>query len=162
MSNALFVINRLRDAHARRAVVPSPSALDPTFDLASAYAIEAEFVRVRAAEGHHAVGVKVGFANRAVWRALKLETVVWAHMYDDTVHAADDGHASLALDHFTSPKIEPEIIFRLGSPLAPGLDAAGALALVESMSLGFEIIDCVYPDWKFRPTSWRASGFTPG
>jgi 2-oxo-3-hexenedioate decarboxylase len=156
MSSAFFVISRLREAHARRALVPSPSALDPELDLGSAYEIEREFVRIRAAEGHRAVGVKVGFANKAVWRALKLETVVWGHMYDDTVHFAEGGHASLALNRFTSPKIEPEIIFTLRSPLAAGLDAAGALASVESMSLGFEIIDCVYPDWKFHPVDFVA------
>ena len=30
------------------------------------------------------VGRKVGFANKAMWRVLKLDTLVWAHMYDDT------------------------------------------------------------------------------
>ena len=37
------------------------------------------------AAGHRTVGRKVGYANKAVWRVLKLETLVWAHMYDDTV-----------------------------------------------------------------------------
>ena len=39
------------------------------------------------------VGRKVGFANKAVWRVLKLETLVWAHMYDDTVRYADRNDA---------------------------------------------------------------------
>ena len=30
-------------------------------------------------------------------------------------------------------------------------------ARVESIALGFEIIDCVYPDWKFTPIDFVAS-----
>ena len=45
--------------------------------------------RRRVAAGHRVVGVKVGYANKAVWRVLKLETLVWASMYDDTVRFAE-------------------------------------------------------------------------
>jgi hypothetical protein len=31
-----------------------------------------------------------GYANKAMWRALKLDTLVWAHMYDDTVRYATE------------------------------------------------------------------------
>jgi 2-keto-4-pentenoate hydratase len=62
-----------------------------------------------------------------------------------------------------APKIEPEIIVGL-RPDAPRLfnsiengDAAGALAACEWMALGFEIIDCGYPDWKFQPSDFVAS-----
>ena len=43
------------------------------------------WLRRRAAAGHRVVGVKAGYANKAVWRALKLETLAWASMYEDTV-----------------------------------------------------------------------------
>ena len=50
---------------------------------------------MRRAAGHKTVGVKVGYANKAMWRVLKLDTLVWAHMYDDTVQsrAGERGHA---------------------------------------------------------------------
>src|SRR4051812_24316019 len=70
---------------ARRSDVTLPSARDGSFGLDAAYAVERELSRRRRAEGHAAVGRKVGYANKAVWRALKLETLVWADMYDDTV-----------------------------------------------------------------------------
>ena len=34
---------------------------------------------------------------------------------------------------------------------------AAVLDCVESIALGFEIIDCVYPDWKFTPIDFVAS-----
>ena len=91
-----------------------------SFDLAAAYAVEAELVRLRRAAGRTTVGRKVGFANKAMWRVLKLETLVWAHMYDDTVQYAENGAASLSLARMCSPKIEPEIVFKLKKPLASG------------------------------------------
>ena len=149
---------RLRDAYATRQPAPTPSSEDPAFDLAVAYAVERELVRMRRESGHEAIGRKVGFANKAVWRALKLETLVWAHMYDDTVHYAVNGAATLPIARMYAPKIEPEIVFKLRAPLADGgADAAAVLAAVEWIALGFEIIDAVYPDWKFQPADFVAA-----
>ena len=101
-------------AYASGQVIPQPpSARDPAFDLPAAYAVEAELARLRRADGHVSVGRKVGYANKAVWRMLKLDTLVWAHMYDDTVRYAVDGVATLSLEHPIAPKIEPEIVFKL-------------------------------------------------
>jgi 2-oxo-3-hexenedioate decarboxylase len=148
----------LAAAYASRSAMSAPSEHDPGFDLASACAVELEFVRMRRASGRATVGRKVGFANRAMWRVLKLDTLVWAHMYDDTVHYANGGHASLAIGRMCSPKIEPEVVFKLKQPLAAdGLDAAAVLDAVEWLALGFEIIDCVFPDWKFTPADFVAA-----
>src|SRR5215470_8731334 len=149
---------RLRDAYAARQPSPTPSSEDPAFDLAAAYAVERELARLRAETGHRTIGRKVGYANKAMWRALKLETLVWAHLYDDTVHRVTGGEATLAIGRMYSPKIEPEIVFKLKSPLADVRgDAAAALAGVEWLALGFEIIDTVYPDWKFQPADFVAA-----
>ena len=147
----------LIDAYSTRDVVPPPSARKPGFDLAAAYAVEAELVRLRRAEGWTPVGRKVGYANKAVWRALKLETLVWAHMYDRTVRYAQDNAASLEVGRFSAAKIEPEIVFKLRRPLGEAADAAAALDAVEWVALGFEIIDCVYPEWKFQPADFVAA-----
>jgi 2-oxo-3-hexenedioate decarboxylase len=120
------------------------------FDLDTAYAMESEIMRLRASAGHAAVGRKVGFANKALWRILKLETVVWAHMFEDTVQHAEQGAAELSISHLRAPKIEPEIVMQLRDP-------AAGLAGVEWVALGFEIVDCPYPDWKFTPVDFVAA-----
>lgn len=134
-----------------------PSSRVPGFDLDAGYSVEAELVRMRRASGRTTVGRKVGYANKAVWRALKLDTLVWAHMYDDTVQYADAGAAALTIRHMCSPKIEPEIVFKLRTPLDGASDPAAVLRHVESIALGFEIIDCVFPDWKFQPADFVAA-----
>ena len=144
---------------ARRTDLVPPSSRDAAFDLAAAYAVEAALVRRRRASGHATVGRKVGFANKAVWRVLKLETLVWASMYDDTVHFAQHNTATLDASRMCSPKIEPEIVFKMReAPAAETTDAASVLGAVEWLALGFEIIDCVYMDWKFQPADFVATG----
>jgi len=141
-----------------REIEVPPSARDAGFDLAAAYAVEAELAQLRQAGGHATVGRKVGFANKALWRALKLDTLVWAHMYDDTVRYAENGMAAIPVEHMHSPKIEPEIVFRLKKPIGTeDRDPAAILAAVDWLALGFEIVDCVFPDWKFTPPDFVAA-----
>ena len=148
----------LAAAYASRSPTTAPSERYPGFDLASAYAVESEYVRMRRGSGRTTVGRKVGFANKAMWRALKLETLAWAHMYDDTVHYAVGGHAPVTVGRMFSPKIEPEVVFKLKQPLTGGgQDAAAVLETVEWLALGFEIIDCVFPDWRFAPVDFVAA-----
>jgi 2-oxo-3-hexenedioate decarboxylase len=125
--------------------------------VADGYAVERELTRRRRAAGQSTVGRKVGYANKAMWRALKLDTLVWAQMYDDTVHYSTHGLATLALDRMLAPKVEPEIVFKLKAPLAGGEVEPAVLAAVEWIALGFEIIDCVFPDWKFQPADFVAA-----
>jgi 2-oxo-3-hexenedioate decarboxylase len=147
-----------RARQARRSDVAPPSGRGVAFDLDAAYAVERELSRWRRADGRTVVGRKVGYANKAVWRALKLETLVWADMYDDTVRQAPQNDATLSAAPLVAPKIEPEIVFRLKSAVPPVLtEAAAVLEHVEWIALGFEIIDCVYQDWKFQPADFVAS-----
>jgi len=160
----------LRAYDAGTAIAVPPSARDASFGLDAAYAVEAELVRLRRASGRRTAGRKVGFANKAMWRILKLDTLVWAHMYDDTVHVAAGNAGAFPAATRVSPRLEPEIVFKLRAPLpaggdatAPAPSAADALAAIEWMALGFEINDCVFPDWKFTPADFVAAlGFHVG
>jgi len=158
MIDASTAAARIRGAFAARETIAPFSSDDPAFDLAAAYAVERELVRLRRAEGRRTVGRKVGFANKAVWRVMKLDTLVWASMYDDTVRFATGGAATLSTASMIAPKIEPEIVFKLASPIGGDTaDPAAVLGAVEWIALGFEIIDCPYPDWKFQPVDFVAA-----
>jgi 2-keto-4-pentenoate hydratase len=145
-------------AHASGQIVQAlPSSRDPSFDLSTAYAVEAEVARLRRASGRATVGRKVGFANKALWRVLKLETLVWAHMYDDTVRYAHNNVASLSLKNTCSPKIEPEIVFKMKRTVSEDeVGPAAVLEAVEWLALGFEIIDCNFAAEKFQPADFVA------
>lgn len=158
MTDSRTLAEELAAAYASKTLVPPPTTREGGLDLATAYAVERELVRMRSLQGRHTVGVKVGFANKAMWRVLKLDTLVWAHMYDDTVrYANSDNGAEVSIGKMVQPKIEPELVFKLRTAVPDGADAAGALGAVEWIALGFEIIDSVYPDWKFTPVDFVAS-----
>ncbi|HEY6301861.1 MAG TPA: hypothetical protein VIX14_02235 [Terriglobales bacterium] len=151
----------VRSAYETGEMIPIPPSERPGFDLNAAYEVEATLKQFREDGGNRAVGRKVGYANKAMWRVLKLETLVWAHMYDDTVHYSDRNSATLALAHPHSLKIEPEIVFGLKSPITVEggevPDASAALASTDWLAVGFEIIDCPYPRWQFQPSDFVAS-----
>ena len=151
----------LLSAYETGEMVAIPPSARPGFDLDRAYEVESVLKQFREAAGHRAVGRKVGYANKAMWRALKLETLVWAHMYDDTVHQSDSNTSTLTLAHPLALKIEPEIVFGLKQPIvangAEPLGASTALAFADWLAVGFEIIDCPFPEWRFQPSDFVAS-----
>jgi 2-oxo-3-hexenedioate decarboxylase len=152
------ITHELMSAYVAGSKVAAPPSQRPGFNLDAAYAVEAELKNLREAEGHKAVGRKVGYANKAMWRVLKLETLVWAHMYEDTVHFSNSNSATLTLPKARSLKIEPEIVFGIKEQVTGGKpDANTALAAVEWLAMGFEIIDCPFLDWKFEPSDFVAS-----
>ena len=160
MTNAdvTAIARELMTAYETGAMLPAPLSSRPGFDLDAAYAVENTLKRWREESGHKSAGRKVGYANKGMWRILKLDTLVWGHMYDDTVRHAEDNSAKLHIAHPRSLKIEPEIMFGMKGPItSPTSDAAAALVAVDWIALGFEIIDCPYPDWKFQPSDFVAS-----
>jgi len=157
-NNIDALAQELLSAYETGQMIPVPPSARPGFDLNAAYAVEAALKRSREARGRRAVGRKVGYANKAMWRLLKLETLVWAHMYDDTVHYSQNNSATLTLAHARSLKIEPEIVFGLKQAItAENLDATAALEATEWLAMGFEIIDCPFPEWQFQPSDFVAS-----
>jgi 2-keto-4-pentenoate hydratase len=152
--------HELLAAHAAaEPIAVPPTSRDAGFDLAAAYQVEQRIVALRKQAGHAVRGLKVGFANKAIWRALKLETLVWGHVYDDTVHMAGGNRAEYRLKPSYAPRIEPEIVLAWKRPIeAAGLDAVTVLREhVDWIALGFEIVDCPFPDWKFSPVDFVAA-----
>src|SRR5271156_6346517 len=156
--DAEALARELFSAYKTGGMIEIPPSARPGFDLNTAYDVEATLKEFRETAGHRAVGRKGGYANKAMWRVLKLETLVWAHMYDDTVHYSSGNTADLSLPRARSLKIEPEIVFGLKHPITgESADATAALQAVDWVALGFEIIDCPFPEWKFQPSDFVAS-----
>lgn len=156
--DAKSLAQELLDVYDTGGSLAPPSSRDPEFDLNTAYETEAAFAALRESANRKKAGWKVGYANKAMWRVLKLDTLVWARMYDDTVHFASGGAADYLLPPHNSLKIEPEIVFHLKDPITgTGLDAAAALGCADWLAIGFELIDCPFPDWQFKPADFVAA-----
>ena len=68
-ANALA--SEIFSAYTEGGIIAPPSTRYEDFDLAAAYEVEAEFKKLRSRDSKP-VGLKVGYANKAVWRAMKL------------------------------------------------------------------------------------------
>ncbi len=137
--------------------IDNPST-NSSFSLAEAYKLAHELNKLQLAQGKTLAGRKIGISNRAAWPTLGLSDIVWGYVYTDTVMQASDNHFSLSLAGYQQPKLEPEIVFGLKAPLpSNSRNAAELLESVEWMALGFEVVQCPYPDWKFKPADLVAT-----
>jgi 2-oxo-3-hexenedioate decarboxylase len=124
----------------------------PDFDLAASYRVAAEITRLRRERGETTVGRKIGFTNPNIWAQYGVHAPIWAHVYDRTLEFAEDNRAVVSLHGTIRPRLEPELAFRLARPLAAHVtDPAQILQHVEWVAASFEIVDCHFADWKFRP-----------
>ncbi len=146
----LAVARELLDAHDQAKLIASIAAREPDFDLDAGYLVAAELMRVRRERGVRSVGRKTGFTNRSIWALYGVGAPMWAHVYDDSVSYARDGKASVSLAGTVSPRMEPEILFKLRAPVPVGCeDAEQLLAAVEWYAHSVEIVHSHF-DWKFK------------
>lgn len=148
--DAVAVAHEIADAYSTGTQL-TPFSAREGFDLSAGYAVEAELTRRRVLDGHKVIGRKLAFANDAVWAKLKIDTVAWGAMYEDTVLHADTTTAITPVPFIYSPKLEPEIIFKLKQPIdSEFTNPTAIMQAVEWICLGYEIVDCPYVDWKFQ------------
>jgi 2-oxo-3-hexenedioate decarboxylase len=101
------------------------SARLSTFDLDDAYRVTAEIRQMREMRGEMPVGRKIGFTNRSVWAEY---APIWGYVYDRTVHNLAEIGDTFSLVGLAEPRIEPEIVFKLASAPASGMDETALLA----------------------------------
>jgi 2-oxo-3-hexenedioate decarboxylase len=119
------------------------------FGLDAAYAVTAAVRRLRVARGERPVGRKIGFTNRTIWAEYGVYAPIWGDMYDTTVMtlAASGGAVNVAA--LAEPRIEPEIAFGLARAPEPGMDETALLGCIEWVAHGFEIVQSLFPGWRF-------------
>ena len=144
------VARELLHAHDHARLIASYAAGDASFDLDAAYQVAAELMRVRRSRGCREIGRKIGFTNRSIWALYGVDAPMWAHVYDDTVSWARDGRAEVSLAGTVSPRMEPEILFKLRAPVPVGCDdAEQLLRSAEWYAHSVEIVHSHF-DWKFK------------
>ena len=129
------------------------------FDLAAGQAVAARVMEMRETRGEQVAGWKIGFTNRNIWAEYGASAPIWGPMYTTTVFDMAGGSAEFEAAGFAEPRIEPEIILRISSPPAPGMDEAQLLECIDGVAHGFELVASIFPDWKFMaPDTFAAFG----
>lgn len=120
----------------------------PELDLATGYEVQDRNLEARLARGETLVGVKLGLTSKAKQTRMGVDVPLVAWLTDVMILAAGDPVPQPRLIH---PRIEPEIVFVMGERLqGPGITCARAMAAVDSVWGGAEIIDSRYRDFKFK------------
>ena len=113
------------------------------------------------AEGARAVGRKIGFTNRTIWAQYGVYAPIWGHVFDRSVRELANV-AALPLKPFSEPRIEPEIVFGLGSPPSADMDETALSDCIAWVALGFEIVQSIFPGWKFAASDTIAANGVHG
>jgi 2-keto-4-pentenoate hydratase len=102
------------------------------------------------------VGRKIGFTNRNIWSIYDVDGPIWGPMTKSSVSFFDSNFLKVDLSQFCEPRIEPEIIVCLKQKPKNGFD--NPEIYLDWIAPGFEIVDSIYPNWKFSLTDAIASG----
>jgi 2-oxo-3-hexenedioate decarboxylase len=120
----------------------------PELDLDTGYEIQDLNLEARLARGETLVGVKLGLTSKAKQQRMGVHVPFVAWLTDAMILPMGDPVPQSRLIH---PRIEPEIVFVMGDRLeGPGVSCATAMAAVDSVWAGAEVIDSRYQDFKFK------------
>jgi 2-oxo-3-hexenedioate decarboxylase len=146
------IADRILAAAAAAVSIPPITDGRRDFGLDDAYRVAAEVTARRIARGERPVGWKVGFTNTTIWDEYGVHAPIWGPMFNTTVAVADpeQGATSCAIGHLVEPRIEPEIALRLSAPPHLDMKEPELLACVDSVAHGFEIVQSIFPGWRFR------------
>jgi 2-keto-4-pentenoate hydratase len=142
-------------ADARRAGeshAPITSTVD--LSLADAYAIQRAGTAMRLSRGERVVGWKLGYTSLAMRVQMGIDEPNFGPLTDAMLVRSGDAVSEVLMQ----PRVEPEIGLRFARPLTGAETVADVLAAVEDAFAVLEVVDSVYPGYRFRLEDNTADG----
>lgn len=153
-------VEALRAAERTRCPIEPLTKRLPDLGPAEAYAIQLTNVRERLAAGATVRGHKVGLTSQAMQEMLGVGEPDYGHILD-TMLVPDGGAVSVG--RFLQPRVEIEIAFLLGRPLAgASVGVAEVLAATAAVAPAIEIIDSRIADWRITLVDTIADNASSG
>ena len=119
----------------------------PAFSLSDAYRVTALANDMRVAQRYKPLGRKIGFTNRRMWDEYGVRAPNWGYVYDRTTH---DLAVPLPLAPCTPARDRAGKSCSALSPrLHPAWTTPRCLSCIAWVAHGFEIVQSIFPDWKF-------------
>ncbi len=145
------IAGRILAAHAAGTPIAPITDGDAGFDIEAAYRVSEAIAGRRIARGERPVGWKIGFTNRTIWDEYGVHAPIWGPVYDTTAsEVPTDGPFDVPLAGLMEPRLEAEIVFRVATPPTPEMNDAELFACVDGITHGFEIVQSVFPAWRFK------------
>jgi 2-keto-4-pentenoate hydratase len=141
--------------------IPTFSSRPAGLTLAEAYRIP-PLIRGRfEARGEKITGRKIGFTNRDMWKPFGVNSPVWGYATSRTTYELA-GTPVIGAKDFVEPRIEPEIMFGLRAAPLPDMSEQALLECIEWIALGYEVVQSIFPDWKFAAADTVAANGVHG
>ena len=152
------VANEVVASLASHSQIPTFSSRPGGCTLAQAYRVTPLLRAAFEARGERITGRKIGFTNREMWKVYGVQSPIWGYATNRTTHELAHTQA-LCIKDFVEPRIEPEIMFGLKAAPLLGMSEAALLDCIEWISLGYEVVQSIFPGWKFAaPDTVAANG----
>jgi 2-keto-4-pentenoate hydratase len=121
---------------------------NPSLDMAGGYAVQRELVAMLVGDGDRVVGYKAGLTSVPMQRMFGVDTPDYGPVLASTLYRDGD---RLHREQFIAPKVEAEIVFRLGARLTgPGVTLDMAAGAISDVMAGLEIVDSRIVDWRIK------------
>lgn len=141
--------------------IPTFSSRPGGLTLAQAYRVTPLLRAAFEDRGEKITGRKIGFTNRQMWEAFGVDSPIWGYTTSRTTRELADLPV-LSLNHFTEPRIEPEIMFGLAAAPAPTMSDDALIDCIEWIALGYEVVQSIFPNWKFAAADTVAANGVHG
>ena len=96
-----------------------------------------------------------------MWSVYGVKSPIWGYTTSRTTRELSDVQV-MALKEFSEPRIEPEIMFGLGAAPAATMSDSALIDCVEWVALGYEIVQSIFPNWKFSAADTVAANSIHG
>jgi|SRR5581483_9895303 len=146
---------------SRRSQIPTFSSRPGGLTLEQAYRVTPLLRAAFEARGERIVGRKIGFTNREMWKVYGVESPIWGYVTSHTTCELADAPAVSTAD-FLEPRIEPEIMFGLKATPTPAMNDDALMDCLEWIALGYEIVQSIFPNWKFTAADTVAANGVHG
>jgi 2-oxo-3-hexenedioate decarboxylase len=156
-----IVAGSILSALSNHRQIPSLSRSFGELSIATAYRVTPLLRATFEARGETIIGRKIGFTNRQMWAVHGVEAPIWGYCTDRTTHNLETVPLQCIKD-FAEPRIEPEIVFGLGDAPVPGMDETALIECIDWVALGYEIVQSIYPGWRFTAADTIAANALHG
>ena len=142
---------RLDEAWENRKPVAPLSESAGLGTIEEAYEVQSLWGQLRLERGERVVGRKIGLTSRAMREQFGVNEPDFGVLWGSRQFPVDEGRAEVPAATFIQPRLEGEIAFLIGEPLAgDAVKPEEVLAATAALAVAVEVIDSRIKDWRIK------------
>ena len=119
--------------------------------IEEAYKVQSLWGQLRLERGERVVGRKIGLTSRAMREQFGVNEPDFGVLWGSRQFHVDEGRTEVPATTFLQPRLEGEIAFLIGEPLAGGaVKPEEVLAATAALAVAVEVVDSRIEDWRIK------------